>query len=55
MATDPVCGMAVERENTAHYRYDSQTCYFCSPACREEFAATPGHVLQLTSWPASAG
>jgi YHS domain-containing protein len=31
MATDPVCGMAVEREGTPHYRHDGQTYYFCSP------------------------
>ena len=46
MATDPVCGMAVEREGMPHYRHDGQTYYFCSPACREEFAASPGHFLQ---------
>ena len=47
MATDPVCGMAVEREGTPHYRHDGQTYYFCSPACREEFAASPGRFLRL--------
>ena len=46
MAADPVCGMAVEREGTPHYRHDGQTYYFCSPACRDEFAASPGHFLQ---------
>jgi putative ABC transport system ATP-binding protein len=46
MATDPVCGMAVEREGTPHYRHDGQTFYFCSPACRDEFAASPGRLLQ---------
>jgi putative ABC transport system ATP-binding protein len=45
MATDPVCGMAVERECTPHYRHDGQTYYFCSPACRDEFAASPGRFL----------
>ena len=49
MATDPVCGMAVEREDTPHYRHNGQTYYFCSPACREEFAASPGRFLQATS------
>ena len=46
MAADPVCGMAVEREGTPHYRHDGQTYYFCSPGCRDEFAASPGHFLQ---------
>ena len=45
MAADPVCGMAVEREGTPHYRHDGQTYYFCSPACRDEFAASPGRFL----------
>jgi putative ABC transport system ATP-binding protein len=42
MAIDPVCGMAVEREGAAHFRYDGETFFFCSPQCREEFAAAPG-------------
>ena len=46
MATDPVCGMAVEREGAPHYRHDGQTFFFCAAACREEFAAAPDHVLR---------
>ena len=49
MVTGPVCGMAVEREGTPHYWHDGQTYYFCSPGCREEFAASPNRFLQLTS------
>ena len=45
MATDPVCGMTVERQGSAHYRRNGQTFFFCSAACREEFAATPEHFL----------
>ena len=41
MATDPVCGMAVERERAPHYRHNGQTYFFCSAPCREEFAAAP--------------
>lgn len=41
MATDPVCGMAVERENAPHFRHDGETYFFCSPLCREEFASAP--------------
>jgi putative ABC transport system ATP-binding protein len=37
LATDPVCGMAVEREAVLHYRRDGQTWFFCSSACRDEF------------------
>ena len=39
MATDPICGMAVERDGAPHFSLDGETFYFCSPACREEFAA----------------
>jgi putative ABC transport system ATP-binding protein len=41
MATDPVCGMAVQSERAPHYGFDGETASFCSPACRDEFAATP--------------
>jgi putative ABC transport system ATP-binding protein len=41
MATDPVCGMAVEREGAPHYRYEGETFFFCSTQCREEFAVDP--------------
>jgi putative ABC transport system ATP-binding protein len=41
LATDPVCGMAVERGEVPHYRRDGTTWFFCSPACRDEFAGDP--------------
>ncbi len=47
MATDPVCGMAVEREGSPHYRFDGQTYVFCSPQCREEFAAEPARFARV--------
>lgn len=38
MATDPVCGMAIERERAAAVlEADGQTYYFCSNGCRLEF------------------
>ena len=37
MATDPVCGMAVERERAVRAERDGETSYFCSRGCREEF------------------
>ncbi len=46
MATDPVCGMAVDREGAPHFRYDGQTFFFCSPACREEFAGRPERFIE---------
>jgi YHS domain-containing protein len=43
MATDPVCGMAVEQEPaTPHYVSGDATWWFCSPACRDDFASQPG-------------
>jgi putative ABC transport system ATP-binding protein len=39
LATDPVCGMAVERENAVLMRRDGETFYFCSRGCRDEFLA----------------
>jgi putative ABC transport system ATP-binding protein len=37
MATDPVCGMAIERERAAAVlETDGQTYYFCSNGCRME-------------------
>ena len=38
MATDPVCGMAIEREKAAaSLIVDDETIYFCSRGCRAEF------------------
>ncbi len=46
MATDPVCGMAVEREGSPHFQHDGATYFFCSPACRDEFVAEPGRFVR---------
>ena len=37
MATDPVCGMSVERERAVSVERDGETHHFCSRGCREEF------------------
>jgi len=37
MATDPVCGMAVERDKAITAEWDGQTFYFCAQGCRDEF------------------
>jgi putative ABC transport system ATP-binding protein len=37
MATDPVCGMAVEREKAISAERNGQTHFFCSRSCRDEF------------------
>ena len=37
MATDPVCGMAVEREKAIRYEWEGQDFFFCALGCRDEF------------------
>jgi putative ABC transport system ATP-binding protein len=39
MATDPVCGMAVERERAVTAVREGETYYFCAKGCRDEFLA----------------
>lgn len=39
MATDPVCGMAVERERAVSAVREGETYYFCARGCRDEFLA----------------
>jgi YHS domain-containing protein len=42
MATDPVCNLTVDEENTKFTsEYDGETYYFCSHACKEEFESDP--------------
>jgi putative ABC transport system ATP-binding protein len=43
LATDPVCGMTVARHDQPHLRRNGTVWWFCSTACREEFAADPNH------------
>ena len=45
MATDPVCGMSVEQHDTPHLQLDGVVWWFCSVACRDEFAADPARFL----------
>jgi Cu+-exporting ATPase len=45
-ATDPVCHMTVEEEQTAaSYQYDGRNYYFCAQSCRDRFAANPERFL----------
>ncbi len=41
MAEDPVCHMAVERENGISAEWDGETYTFCSRGCRAEFLENP--------------
>lgn len=49
MATDPVCGMAIERERAVTGVRAGETYYFCAKGCRDEFlaclAASPEQLL----------
>src|SRR6476620_4576049 len=43
-ATDPVCGMTVDRAKAATLEVDGHTFYFCSEHCRHAYAADPAAV-----------
>ena len=45
MATDPVCGMSVDRERAVSAERDGERYWFCSNGCRSEFLGGPsdGH------------
>jgi putative ABC transport system ATP-binding protein len=45
MATDPVCGMAIEREKAVMVKWNGQTYHFCSRGCRSEFLEEPQQFL----------
>jgi YHS domain-containing protein len=40
-ATDPVCGMKVDRDKAFTLQYAGKTYYFCSEDCRDQFSADP--------------
>ena len=42
MATDPVCGMAIERERAITGVEDGETLYYCSKGCRDEYQSAAG-------------
>jgi putative ABC transport system ATP-binding protein len=47
MAIDPVCAMAVQPDdNSPHYQHDSTTYWFCSLACRQDFADDPSQYIR---------
>ena len=45
MATDPVCGMKVEREKAVTAEWQGQPYSFCSRGCRSEFLEEPQQFL----------
>jgi YHS domain-containing protein/uncharacterized membrane protein YraQ (UPF0718 family) len=44
-ATDPVCGMKVDRAKAIRLEHLDHTYYFCSEHCRAQFEANPGAYL----------
>lgn len=46
MATDPVCGMVIERETAVTASLDGTAYYFCAHGCRDEFMAAPQQFLK---------
>ena len=54
-ATDPVCGMRVDPDKTAHRAdHGGQTYYFCCAGCRTKFIADPEKYLRPRQPAASA-
>lgn len=47
MATDPVCGMAIERERAVSAEWEGRTYHFCSRGCRNEFFEDPERFREL--------
>ena len=45
MASDPVCGMKIEREKAVTTEWDGQSYSFCSKGCRSEFLEDPQQFL----------
>jgi Cu+-exporting ATPase len=46
--TDPVCGMTVAPDSKLRHVHAGTEYLFCSPGCREKFAADPEHYLDTS-------
>ena len=54
-ATDPVCGMRVDRATAKHrFSYQGQDYFFCSARCRARFEAEPGKFIGTAEPPPAA-
>jgi uncharacterized protein len=53
-ASDPVCGMTVDRQKAIRLRHAGHTYYFCSDHCRSQFEANPGRYIGAGPAPAPA-
>jgi putative ABC transport system ATP-binding protein len=55
VATDPVCGMALDREKAVIAKRNGQTCYFCSCDCHNRFLEDPLRFTKQADMPTSDG
>jgi YHS domain-containing protein len=53
-ATDPVCGMKVDRSRAVLAEYGGRTYYFCSEHCRSQFEVDPDAYIHGKRFPAEA-
>ncbi|WP_244560706.1 heavy metal translocating P-type ATPase [Azospirillum oryzae] len=54
MVKDPVCGMMVDPERTAHHaEHDGHSFHFCSARCHDKFVAAPEQYLKPEAKPAA--
>jgi putative ABC transport system ATP-binding protein len=49
MATDLVCGMAIERGKAVAGEWDGKEYFFCSRGCRSEFLDSPQQFVSAVS------
>ena len=52
-ATDPVCGMTVDRSKAHRFEHDGKTYHFCSDGCRRAFQDNPDRYLDTHHEPHS--
>ena len=45
-ASDPVCGMTVDRKTALSSEWNGKTYYFCGPGCKARFEADPERYVQ---------
>jgi len=56
IATDPVCGMKVDKQNPrGTHEYNGETYYFCSPGCERSFEKDPEKFLDPNYTPSMGG
>ena len=53
-ATDPVCGMKVDRSKALRVEHAGRTHFFCSEECRDQFTADPDGYTEREPEPAAA-